>query len=94
MRQAGGEEKKPASLWCNFFSSEVHCLCAGKDETNPADQVINSEKTTDPKIVFSQDDATPQEFPKCDSGCVETLLGLKNILLPSEDLFTFLKVFF
>ncbi|XP_021270717.1 ATPase family AAA domain-containing protein 5 isoform X2 [Numida meleagris] len=58
---------------------------------NKADQVINSEKTTDPRMDFSEDDAPPQEFPKCDTGCVETLLGLKNILLPSEDLFTFLK---
>lgn len=73
------------------YLKDKHLVLHGKDETNPADQVINSEKTTDPKIVFSQDDATPQEFPKCDSGCVETLLGLKNILLPSEDLFTFLK---
>ncbi|KAM9281471.1 ATPase family AAA domain-containing protein 5 [Morus bassanus] len=63
----------------------------GGDETNKADHVIHSEKTTDSKIDFSQADAHLQEFPKCDTGCVETLLGLKNILLPSEDLFTFLK---
>ncbi|XP_072737286.1 ATPase family AAA domain-containing protein 5 isoform X1 [Ciconia boyciana] len=63
----------------------------GGDETNKADHVIHSEKTTDSKIDFSQVDARLQEFPKCDTGCVETLLGLKNILLPSEDLFTFLK---
>ncbi|NXF33103.1 ATAD5 protein, partial [Nyctibius bracteatus] len=66
------------------------CL-AHPDETNKADHVINSEKTTDSKTDFSQADARLQEFPKCDTGCVETLLGLKNILLPSEDLFTFLK---
>ncbi|CAM9690029.1 unnamed protein product [Bubo scandiacus] len=63
----------------------------GGDDTNKADDVIHSEKTTDSKIHFSQADARLQEFPKCDTGCVETLLGLKNILLPSEDLFTFLK---
>ncbi|XP_054077871.1 ATPase family AAA domain-containing protein 5 isoform X2 [Rissa tridactyla] len=63
----------------------------GGDEINEADHVICSEKTTDSKIDFSQADAHLQEFPKCDTGCVETLLGLKNILLPSEDLFTFLK---
>ncbi|KFZ46419.1 ATPase family AAA domain-containing protein 5, partial [Antrostomus carolinensis] len=63
----------------------------GGDETNKADHVIHSGKTTDSKIDFSQADAHLQEFPKCDTGCVETLLGLKNILLPSEDLFTFLK---
>ncbi|NXL41425.1 ATAD5 protein, partial [Podilymbus podiceps] len=66
------------------------CL-SREDETNKADCVIHSEETTDSKIDFSQVDAHLQEFPKCDTGCVETLLGLKNILLPSEDLFTFLK---
>ncbi|NXW01056.1 ATAD5 protein, partial [Fregetta grallaria] len=66
------------------------CL-AHHDETNQADHVIHSERTTDSKIDFSQADTRLQEFPKCDTGCVETLLGLKNILLPSEDLFTFLK---
>ncbi|NXJ44870.1 ATAD5 protein, partial [Spizaetus tyrannus] len=66
------------------------CL-AHYDETNKADHVINSEKSTDSKTDFCQADACLQELPKCDTGCVETLLGLKNILLPSEDLFTFLK---
>ncbi|NXW93081.1 ATAD5 protein, partial [Alopecoenas beccarii] len=64
---------------------------AHHDETNEADHVVHSEKTTDSKMDFSQADARLQEFPKCDMGCVETLLGLKNILLPSEDLVTFLK---
>uniref|UniRef100_A0A8C6N627 Uncharacterized protein n=1 Tax=Melopsittacus undulatus TaxID=13146 RepID=A0A8C6N627_MELUD len=63
----------------------------GGEETNKADHVICSGKTTDSKMDFSQADAHPQELPKCDTGCVETLLGLKNILMPSEDLFTFLK---
>ncbi|KFV02903.1 ATPase family AAA domain-containing protein 5, partial [Tauraco erythrolophus] len=63
----------------------------GGDGTSKADHVIPSEKTTDDKVDFPQADAHLQEFPKCDTGCVETLLGLKNILLPSEDLFTFLK---
>ncbi|XP_075575970.1 ATPase family AAA domain-containing protein 5 [Pelecanus crispus] len=63
----------------------------GGDETNKADCVSHSEKTTDSKTDFSQADTRLQEFPKCDTGCVETLLGLKNILLPSEDLLTFLK---
>ncbi|KAM9537285.1 ATPase family AAA domain-containing protein 5 [Guaruba guarouba] len=62
----------------------------GGEETNKADHVICSEKTTDSKMGFSQAAAHPQELPKCDTGCVETLLGLKNILMPSEDLFTFL----
>ncbi|NWQ78802.1 ATAD5 protein, partial [Columbina picui] len=64
---------------------------AHHDETNEADHIIHSEKTTDSKMDFPQVDAHLQEFPKCDMGCVETLLGLKNILLPSEDLVTFLK---
>ncbi|XP_043384479.1 ATPase family AAA domain-containing protein 5 isoform X4 [Chelonia mydas] len=34
---------------------------------------------------------TEMELPKCDTGFIETLLGLKNIFLPSEDLFSFLK---
>ncbi|XP_042658691.1 ATPase family AAA domain-containing protein 5 [Tyto alba] len=67
------------------------CLAHGGDDTNEVDHVIHSEKATDSKIDFSQADARLQELPKCDTGCVETLLGLKNILLPSEDLLTFLK---
>ncbi|XP_054859934.1 ATPase family AAA domain-containing protein 5 [Eublepharis macularius] len=31
------------------------------------------------------------KLPKCDTGCTENLLGLKNIFLPSEDLLSFLK---
>ncbi|NXN93985.1 ATAD5 protein, partial [Rhinopomastus cyanomelas] len=68
------------------------CLAhLGGEETSKAGHVIHSERTTGSKMDFSQADAHPQGFPKCDTGCVETLLGLKNILLPSEDLFTFLK---
>ncbi|KFQ43584.1 ATPase family AAA domain-containing protein 5, partial [Nestor notabilis] len=63
----------------------------GGEETNKADHVVHSGKTTDSQMDFPQADAHPQELPKCDTGCVETLLGLKNILMPSEDLFTFLK---
>ncbi|NWV43067.1 ATAD5 protein, partial [Grantiella picta] len=62
------------------------------EETKKADNVIHSAKSNDSRVDFSQaNDAHLQEFPKCDTGCVETLLGLKNILLPSEDLFTFFK---
>ncbi|NXY30370.1 ATAD5 protein, partial [Pomatorhinus ruficollis] len=68
------------------------CLAPQGEETRKADNVIHPAKSNDSKVDFSQaDDARRQEFPKCDTGCVETLLGLKNILLPSEDLFTFLK---
>ncbi|NXV00470.1 ATAD5 protein, partial [Cettia cetti] len=68
------------------------CLPPHGEETRKADNVIHPAKCNDSKVDFSQaDDAHLQEFPKCDTGCVETLLGLRNILLPSEDLFTFLK---
>ncbi|XP_064006605.1 ATPase family AAA domain-containing protein 5 isoform X2 [Pogoniulus pusillus] len=63
----------------------------GGEETDKAERITPSEKTTDAKSDLSQAGACLQESPKCDTGCVETLLGLKNILLPSEDLFTFLK---
>ncbi|XP_044278020.1 ATPase family AAA domain-containing protein 5 isoform X2 [Varanus komodoensis] len=33
----------------------------------------------------------PANIPKHETGCIENLLGLKNIFLPSEDLFSFLK---
>ncbi|KAM7001833.1 ATPase family AAA domain-containing protein 5 [Passerculus sandwichensis] len=62
------------------------------EERRKADNIIHPAKSKDSKVDFSQaDDSHLQEFPKYDTGCVETLLGLKNILLPSEDLFTFLK---
>uniref|UniRef100_A0A8C5S9P4 Uncharacterized protein n=1 Tax=Laticauda laticaudata TaxID=8630 RepID=A0A8C5S9P4_LATLA len=32
-----------------------------------------------------------ENIPKCNTGCTENLLGLKNIFLPSENLFSFLK---
>ncbi|NXQ40248.1 ATAD5 protein, partial [Catharus fuscescens] len=69
------------------------CLAPhGGEETRKADNVIQHAKSNNSKVDFSQaEDAHLQEFPKCDTGCVETLLGLKNILMPSEDLFTFLK---
>uniref|UniRef100_A0A8C4K0K0 ATPase family AAA domain containing 5 n=1 Tax=Dromaius novaehollandiae TaxID=8790 RepID=A0A8C4K0K0_DRONO len=70
---------------------DKHLALHGGDETNKADEGSNSENTTDSKTDFSQADTHLWEFPKCDTGCVETLLGLKNILLPSEDLFMFLK---
>ncbi|NXR23880.1 ATAD5 protein, partial [Cinclus mexicanus] len=73
------------------FLKEKH-LAPHAEETRKADNVIHHAKSNDSKMDFSQaGDAHLQEFPKCDTGCVETLLGLKNILLPSEDLFTFLK---
>ncbi|NXL93094.1 ATAD5 protein, partial [Alectura lathami] len=73
------------------YLKDKHLALHGEGETNTADQVMNSVRTTAPKTDFPHDDAPLREFPKCDTGCVETLLGLRNILLPSEDLFTFLK---
>uniref|UniRef100_A0A8C9NGV2 ATPase family AAA domain containing 5 n=1 Tax=Serinus canaria TaxID=9135 RepID=A0A8C9NGV2_SERCA len=71
---------------------EKHLALHGEEETRKADNVIHPAKSKDSKVDFSQaDDSHLQEFPKCDTGCVETLLGLKNILLPSEDLLTFFK---
>ncbi|NWS10457.1 ATAD5 protein, partial [Pachyramphus minor] len=67
------------------------CLKEKREETSEADDVIHS-KRDDSKMDSSPgDNSHLQEPPKCDTGCVETLLGLHNILLPSEDLFTFLK---
>ncbi|NXU84027.1 ATAD5 protein, partial [Xiphorhynchus elegans] len=64
---------------------------AHREEPSEAVHVIHSENGNS-KVAFSPgDDAHLQDLPKCDTGCVETLLGLKNILLPSEDLLTFLK---
>ncbi|NWU77129.1 ATAD5 protein, partial [Onychorhynchus coronatus] len=61
------------------------------EKTSEAHDATHS-KPDDSKVDLSPgDDARLQEPPKCDTGCVEALLGLQNILLPSEDLFTFLK---
>ncbi|XP_019398344.1 PREDICTED: ATPase family AAA domain-containing protein 5 [Crocodylus porosus] len=62
----------------------------GGHETHGSDQLTLTEKT-ESKRGAPQTDAYLQKLPKCDTGCTETLLGLKNICLPSEDLFTFLK---
>ncbi|KAM8999172.1 ATPase family AAA domain-containing protein 5 [Sarcophilus harrisii] len=54
------------------------------------------------KLVYSRDGAHPKNhphapqqdpanLPKCDTGFAESLLGMKNIVLPSEDLFSFIK---
>ncbi|NXS06498.1 ATAD5 protein, partial [Neodrepanis coruscans] len=59
------------------------------EETSGTDNATPSEHD-DSKVDFPQDSHL-QELPNCDMGCVETLLGLKNILLPSEDLITFFK---
>ncbi|KAM9118988.1 ATPase family AAA domain-containing protein 5 [Pangshura tecta] len=62
-------------------------LHVGGEEPEGTDQITCTENTG------SENDLpqTEMELPKCDTGFIETLLGLKNIFLPSEDLFSFLK---
>uniref|UniRef100_A0A670IDG5 ATPase family AAA domain containing 5 n=1 Tax=Podarcis muralis TaxID=64176 RepID=A0A670IDG5_PODMU len=52
------------------------------------EQIICIDDATSSKISKP---GSPANLPKCDTGCTENLLGLKNIFLPSEDLFQFLK---
>ncbi|XP_001368308.4 ATPase family AAA domain-containing protein 5 [Monodelphis domestica] len=64
---------------------------------------LHGESDGNSKPVCSKDDVHPKkhphtrkdpaaaDLPKCDIGCAESLLGLKNIFLPSEDLFAFIK---
>ncbi|XP_036621725.1 ATPase family AAA domain-containing protein 5 [Trichosurus vulpecula] len=62
---------------------------------------LHGESDRNAKLICSRDDSYPQNrshthkdpanLPKCDIGCAESLLGMKNIVLPSEDLFSFIK---
>ncbi|XP_054392599.2 ATPase family AAA domain-containing protein 5 isoform X1 [Pongo abelii] len=54
-------------------------------------QLVCSEHGLDNKIYPKNTKKKRVDLPKCDSGCAETLFGLKNIFSPSEDLFSFLK---
>ncbi|XP_011848228.1 PREDICTED: ATPase family AAA domain-containing protein 5 [Mandrillus leucophaeus] len=54
-------------------------------------QLVCSEHGLDNKIYPKNTKKKCIDLPKCDSGCAETLFGLKNIFSPSEDLFSFLK---
>lgn len=56
-------------------------------------QLVCSEDGPDSKNKPKSTKRSPTDLPKCDTGCVETLFGLKNIFSSSEDLFSFLKVF-
>ncbi|CAI5765564.1 family AAA domain-containing 5 isoform X1 [Podarcis lilfordi] len=60
----------------------------GEREVSGKEQIICIEDATSSKISKP---GPPVTLPKCDTGCTENLLGLKNIFLPSEDLFQFLK---
>ncbi|EFB26157.1 hypothetical protein PANDA_000149, partial [Ailuropoda melanoleuca] len=77
IRSGGGFlEERPLSL-CRGNSRNVQLVC--------------SEDGPDSKNKPKNTKRSPTDLPKCDTGCVETLFGLKNILSPSEDLFSFLK---
>uniref|UniRef100_A0A2K5I3M7 AAA+ ATPase domain-containing protein n=1 Tax=Colobus angolensis palliatus TaxID=336983 RepID=A0A2K5I3M7_COLAP len=54
-------------------------------------QLVCSGHGLDNKICPKNTKKKCIDLPKCDSGCAETLFGLKNIFSPSEDLFSFLK---
>ncbi|XP_053154756.1 ATPase family AAA domain-containing protein 5 isoform X2 [Hemicordylus capensis] len=62
-------------------------------EENKIDGTKQITCTEEPRSSKTSKASPPlvNSLPKCDSGCFENLLGLKNILLPSEDLFSFLK---
>lgn len=52
---------------------------------------VCSEDDPDSKNNPKNTKRNPTDLPKCDTGCAETLFGLRNIFSPSEDLFSFLK---
>ncbi|KAM5215737.1 ATPase family AAA domain-containing protein 5 [Hipposideros larvatus] len=77
IRSGGGVlEERPLSV-CRGNSRNVQLVCSEDD----------SDSKNNPKNTKRN----PIHIPKCDTGCVETLFGLKNIFSPSEDLFSFLK---
>ncbi|XP_046279976.1 ATPase family AAA domain-containing protein 5 isoform X3 [Marmota monax] len=77
IRSGGGFlEERPLSH-CRGSSRNKQLACS---EDGPASK--NNTRNTKSNHV---------DLPKCDTGCVETLFGLKNIFSPSEDLFSFLK---
>uniref|UniRef100_A0A8C9GKE9 ATPase family AAA domain containing 5 n=1 Tax=Piliocolobus tephrosceles TaxID=591936 RepID=A0A8C9GKE9_9PRIM len=77
IRSGGGFlEERPLTL-NGGNSRNVQLVCSGHGLDNKI-----YPKNTKKKCI---------DLPKCDSGCAETLFGLKNIFSPSEDLFSFLK---
>ncbi|KAM9749092.1 ATPase family AAA domain-containing protein 5 isoform 2-T2 [Dama dama] len=77
IRSGGGFlEEKPLSL-CRGNSRNVPLVCS-EDDPDFKNNPRNTKRN-------------PTGLPKCDTGCAETLFGLKNIFSPSEDLFSFLK---
>nr|XP_020754061.1 ATPase family AAA domain-containing protein 5 isoform X2 [Odocoileus virginianus texanus] len=77
IRSGGGSlEERPLSL-CRGNSRNVPLVCS-EDDPDFKNNPRNTKRN-------------PTDLPKCDTGCAETLFGLKNIFSPSEDLFSFLK---
>ncbi|XP_039108055.1 ATPase family AAA domain-containing protein 5 isoform X2 [Hyaena hyaena] len=71
-----------------FLEERPLSLCRGN---NRSVQLVCSEGGPNSKNKPKSTKRSPTNLPKCDTGCVETLFGLKNIFSPSEDLFSFLK---
>ncbi|XP_036694327.1 ATPase family AAA domain-containing protein 5 isoform X2 [Balaenoptera musculus] len=77
IRSGGGFlEERPLSF-CRGNSRNVQLVCS-EDDPDSKNNAKNTKRY-------------PTDLPKCDTGCAETLFGLKNIFSPSEDLFSFLK---
>nr|KAF6415009.1 ATPase family AAA domain containing 5 [Molossus molossus] len=71
-----------------FLEERPLSLCRGNSRNV---QFIHSEDGPDSKNNSKNTKRNSKDLPKCDTGCAETLFGLKNIFPPSEDLFSFLK---
>ncbi|KAK1331369.1 hypothetical protein QTO34_009322 [Cnephaeus nilssonii] len=71
-----------------FLEERPLSLCR---ENSRNGQLTRSEDGPDSQNNPKNAKRSPTELPKCDTGCVETLFGLKNIFPPSEGLFSFLK---
>ncbi|XP_004385453.1 ATPase family AAA domain-containing protein 5 [Trichechus manatus latirostris] len=71
-----------------FLEERPLSLCGGNSRNV---QLVCSENHPDSKDNPKNTKKNPTDLPKCDTGCVETLFGLKNIFSPSEDVFSFLK---
>ncbi|XP_069338370.1 ATPase family AAA domain-containing protein 5 [Eulemur rufifrons] len=71
-----------------FLEERPLTLCRGNSRNV---QLVSSEDGPDFKNNPKNTKRNHADVPKCDTGCVETLFGLKNIFSPSEDLFSFLK---
>ncbi|XP_054428967.1 ATPase family AAA domain-containing protein 5 [Pteronotus mesoamericanus] len=71
-----------------FLEERPLSLCRGNNRNV---QLNCSEDGPDSKSNPKNIKRNPRDLPKCDTGCVDTLFGLRNIFSPSEDLFSFLK---